>query len=473
MHWTPQPMHRGRQRLWVGALAVLLLSSCARQSSFSYVQQPTGQSVRELDVQSVEVMSRVPWPEKVVSSVGTWSPCPGEELDAEGAVFELDMALDGPFEVLERGAGQEAIFEEWRQQMSGLVREDQGAQWGNLEAADGVVVLDVTCVREVQRYKVSISDVASGRRAFMRSFAGGDVFDAMHLLGLELGRQYSLQRHPLDGVPEYQLRHDQFDLFEVDEVSAMAWRNEVEDVVERAIRSWQPLKRVNLLSSLTGELTLDPNQGSRTELTLRGTRGAALERHLNGALAGMSQPAIPMFGGIPIHAKATIRWPFSYSHDPAFIVDHRKRARLLPEVVARLANAPTGRYAFEMSFWQLGEQEEKRVRLLHGETRSTGKALLLSALMPGSGLSYVTYGEKRGAPYLLAVAGSVALSWLCFEQMGRVTDESLKEDWGERGTLAGLAGLLIYGTGILQTYEEAMLRQEAMEAFLEENADRD
>jgi len=475
MERIPKPRGKrvGHSAVWACLSLILLLTSCATQSSFQYVHQPVGQSVRELDVQAQEVRNRVPWPEKVASSVGVWSPCPEQELDEDGAVFEMDMALDGPFEVLERGAGQEAILEEWRQQMSGVVREDPNVEWGNLMAADGVVVLDVTCVGDVQRHSVTISDVASGRRAFMRSYAGGDVFDAMYLLGLELDQQYTLERHPLDGLSEAELRASEFDLFEVDEISAMSWRNELEDVVEKSIRDWRPMKRVSLLSSVKAELTLHPREGSRTRLSVRGGRGAAIERHLNASLSGLSLPAIPMFGGVPLRTTATLTWPFSYSYDPAFLFNHRRRYRTMPELEPWLKDAPNGRYEFEMSFWQLGEVEEKNIRLRHGQTRGVETALLMSLLIPGSGLSYVTYKEERGSPYLLGVAALSALGWFCWNRAESASTEIASEEWRERSFYSWLGGALVYGSGVYRTYEEALRREEAMEAFLKEKASRD
>lgn len=456
---------------WV-LLCGVVLTSCAQYSNFQYVHQPVQQAARELDVQSQDVLNRVPWPEKVVSTVGEWSPCPEEEFDEDWAQFELDLALDGPFEVLERGDGQEVIFEEWRQQMSGLVQDDGTNEWGSLAAADGVVVLDVNCVRDVQRYSVSISDVASGRRAYMRSFSGGDVFDAMHLLGLELERQYTLQRHPLDGVSEEVLRSREFDFFEVDEVSAMAWRNQFEDVVERAIRRWQPMKRTSLFSTLKGELTLHPEQGSRAKLTIRGSRGAEMERYLKAAINGMSLPATPLFGGVPLHATAAISWPFSYSFEPSFLVNYRRGGNAPREVATQLKDAPDGRYEFEMSFWQLGAVEEKNVRLRQGKTRSVGKAVLMSSLVPGSGLSYASYGKKKGAPYFLGVAAFSALSWWCFRKAGQAPTDNVQEEWTEYGLFTGIGGLYVYGAGVAATYHEALEREKEMDAFLGKNADR-
>jgi len=57
--------------------------------------------------------------------------------------------------------------------------------------------------------------------------------------------------------------------------------------------------------------------------------------------------------------------------------------------------APSGNYSFEMHHVLRGKQVRSSVNLIDSHHRPSGVGMVLSALLPGSGIPYVTFGESQ------------------------------------------------------------------------------
>ena len=380
-------------------LSLTLLSSCTTQQAVLYV--PT----KEVDVQSMELGEVQRWPERMVTMTGRIMPCPETSADVSHALDDFEKALGTTTTLLERGNVKDAILEEWQEQMSGLYDELTTAQWGNLAGADGVAMLEIACRNGIQVHAVTVSDAETGQRLFSEQYVGGNVASAMNLFAMELAARDQIVRHPLDGVPEPVLRDSTFSYFEVDGLGAATWRTEMEAVMQRALSRYRPSNRMNLDAPVEVDLDLDPLRGAIVDFHVSGLRSEMVERHFRDAASGIALPAVPTYAGVRLHATAEITLPFRFYYDPRFPMRVRMEGAEGPqEVRDALRGAPSGNYEFQYRFWQLGNKQSNETQLISAQPRSTGGALALSAVVPGMGMEYVTFGQKKGGNWLLAVA---------------------------------------------------------------------
>lgn len=390
-----QPVQKG-----VGIFGfLLLLTSCTTQQSVLYVPS------KEVDSQSMELGDVQTWPERMVTMTGRMEPCPETIEDVSHALDDFENALTATTTLLERGNVKEAILEEWQEQMSGLYDESTTVQWGNLVGAEGVATLDITCRSGIQVHAVTVSDVETGQRVFKEQYVGGNVASAMNLFAMELTARDQIVGHPLEGVPEEVLRDSSFSFFDVDELGAVTWRTELEAVMQRALGRYRPSNRMNLNAPLEVDLDLDPFRGATVEFHTSGLRSEMVERYLRDATSGLVLPSVPSYAGVRFHATAEVTFPFRFYYDPQFHVRVRMEGAEGPqEVRDALRGAPPGNYEFQYRFWQLGVKQSNETRLISAQPRSAGAAVALSALAPGMGMEYVTYGKEKGVNWFLAVA---------------------------------------------------------------------
>ena len=459
------------------AAVVFFFASCSPQIPLMYV--PT----KEVDVQSMEVGRLDRWPERTIAMTGEVSPCPGEVLAEGQALNAFQEALGETTTILERGAVKEAILDEWREQMSGIYDDATTSEWGNLSGADGVAMLEVTCREGIQVHAVTVSDAETGHRLFSERYVGGELSSAMQLLSMELDARDRIVRHPLDGLSDAQLRDSTFNYFEVDELGALTWRTELEAVMQRALTRYRPASRLNFSEPLEVELDLDPRRGASLDFHVSGLRSEMLERHFGDASSGLSLPAIPTFSGIKLHANARVTMPFAFYYDPRFPMRMRMEGAEGPqEVRDALRGAPPGNYEFQYRFWRLGAKEFKDTRLISAQPRSTAGALALSAIAPGMGMERVTFGQKKGGNWLVAVLLPAALGFTLdalsdrayADYQSALTPEAAALQYKRANQLhhgavltLGVTGVL-WGSSLFATHKAAERHRRALRQFIEQ-----
>ena len=465
---------------WQGiafAWVLFFFASCTQQVPLMYV--PT----KEVDVQSMEVGRLDRWPERTIAMTGDVSPCPGAVLAEGQALNSFQEALGETTTILERGAVKEAILDEWRQQMSGIYDDATTSEWGNLSGADGVAMLEVTCREGIQVHAVTVSDAESGHRLFSERYVGGELASAMQLLSMELAARDRIVRHPLDGLSDAQLRDSTFNYFEVDELGALTWRTELEAVMQRALTRYRPANRLNFSEPLEVELDLDPARGASLDFHVSGLRSEMLERHFGDASSGLSLPAVPTFSGIKLHANARVTMPFAFYYDPRFPMRMRMEGAEGPqEVRDALRGAPPGNYEFQYRFWRLGAKEFKDTRLISAQPRSTAGALALSAIAPGMGMEYVTFGQRKGGNWLVAVLLPAALGFTLdalsdqayADYQSALTPELATSHYNKANQLhqgavitLGISGVL-WGYNLFATHKAADGHRRALRQFIEQ-----
>ena len=454
-----------------------VLSSCTTQQSVLYV--PT----KEVDVQSMELGDVQRWPERMVTMTGRMTPCPESSADVSHALDDFEEALGTTTTLLERGNVKEAILEEWQEQMSGLYDESTTAQWGNLAGADGVAMLEIICRNGIQVHAVTVSDAETGQRLFSEQYVGGNVASAMNLFAMELAARDQIVRHPLDGVPEQVLRDSTFSYFEVDELGAVTWRTEMEAVMQRALSRYRPSNRMNLNVPVEVDLDLDPLRGATVDFHVSGLRSEMVERHFRDAASGMALPAVPTFAGVRLHATAEVTLPFRFYYDPRFPMRVRMEGAEGPqEVRDALRGAPPGNYEFQYRFWQLGTKQSNETQLISAQPRSTGAAMAFSALAPGMGMEYVTYGKEKGGNWLLAVAlptaAGLVLDGLAdraySDYQDALTPTAAESAYAKANRLHKAAFVTLGVTGVLwswnlvETRRAAERHREAIRQFIEQ-----
>ena len=455
----------------------MLLSACSNQQSVLYV--PT----KEVDVQSMELRDVQRWPERIVTMMGRMVPCPESSADVSHALDDFEEALGTTTTLLERGNVKDAILEEWQEQMSGLYDESTTAQWGNLAGADGVAMLEITCRNGIQVHAVTVSDAETGQRLFSEQYVGGNVASAMNLFAMELAARDRIVRHPLDGVPEQVLRDSTFSYFEVDELGAATWRTEMEAVMQRSLSRYRPSNRMNLNAPVEVDLDLDPLRGATVDFHVSGLRSEMVERHFRDATSGLALPAVPTFSGVRLHATAQVTLPFRFYYDPRFPMRMRMEGVEGPqEVRDALRGAPPGNYEFQYRFWRLGAKEFKDTRLISAQPRSTAGALALSAIAPGMGMERVTFGQKKGGNWLVAVLLPAALGFTLdalsdrayADYQSALTPEAAALQYKRANQLhhsavvtLGVTGVL-WGTNLFATHKAAERHRRALRQFIEQ-----
>lgn len=460
----------------VWAPLLILCTSCYHQQAFLYV--PT----KELDVQSMEIEAQDRWPERMVAMVGTLDPCPGAVLDRADVLTAFEGALGTSTTILERGDVKEAILEEWKEQMSGLYDESTTAEWGHLAGADGVAMLDVTCREGIQVHIVTVSDAESGQRLFSENYVGGEWGSAMRLLTMEFESRDRLVRHPLDGLSESTLRDSTFNFFVVDELGAVTWQTGIEAVMQRSLDRFKPTGRLNFNDPIEVELDLHPMRGASMDFHVPGLRSDLLERHFRDASSAQELPPVPTFSGVKLHATANVAMPFAYYYDPRFPMRVRLEGAEGPqEVRDALRSAPAGNYEFEFKYWRLGTKESNETRLLSARPRSTGGALALSAVAPGLGMEYVTFGARQGGNWFLAVMGPAVVGLLLDAVADRAYEDYLaaltpaaaessyrRANRFHKGAFVtlGISGVL-WGWNIYETRRAAENHRLALRQFIE------
>lgn len=104
------------------------------------------------------------------------------------------------------------------------------------------------------------------------------------------------------------------------------------------------------------------------------------------------------------------------------------------------AKAPSGNYDFEMHHELSGASVESRVELIHYRHRPTGVGMLFSAILPGSGLRYVTFRDSR--------------NW-SVEMVGRKSKQGNGNFWSM--AMFGGAAVLLHNLQ-LKAYDDALMR---------------
>ena len=145
------------------------------------------------------------------------------------------------------------------------------------------------------------------------------------------------------------------------------------------------------------------------------------------------------------------------------------RLRQVPGWNSMELKAPSGNYDFEMHHELAGRKVESSVELMGYRHRSTGVGMLFSAVMPGSGIRYVTFKEsqnwsediigrrsKRGNGNFWGVVIFGGAAALLHDLQTRAYDEELARPYGTVASaeaaaepyetpkwgLAGMAGLI-------------------------------
>lgn len=376
-------------------LIFILCLSCSEQ--FAYSQTESQQSSL---------------PSSVFVIIGDIDECVLLGLSETEIETEFIKFLSTDFVVLERGGVHDAIIEEWRSQMSGIYDESTTVDFGELDGAEGIAMINVECNSEVVKCNVSISDVETGRRVYTESFLASDLIKALTMFSLDLSRKHKSTMHPLDIYSKAELRDSVFSFFEVDELAAMTWLDEFETTLQNSLVSYVPNKNVELSGVLTAELNVDYFNGVNYKFTIPGNKNESLINHLNFDATSLIKVEVPKYNGEYIKTYARKEYPIILRANNSYAIKVRDDFYTDNIEINKVLNqAPRGDYNFNFKHIRLADFDYSHNQLVSGSGRSVVTSLLLSSVMPGLGIDYGTYKSKKGTLYLISFCLTNAIGW--------------------------------------------------------------
>lgn len=324
----------------------------------------------------------------------------------------LAKALSQHFIVLQRGGIQDAIEREQLDNMGGLFDENQRAELGVLEGAGAIVSASLNCREQRQVLTVNITSVETTRLLYTHSFYGVDLKHAFRLFEVDLDRLMNKDEHPLREMTQEQLRDNVFDLHVVDYQFADFWTNAVEQVLFTGLKEYTSsptldvhgLVKVNMVSDHLGMMT--------SQVELQPSKFRQLTKHLQAHVNMVPERTAPTYDENIVRVESHPSWPFHLTLNERKSVNWNGSSPVGTESwKSQLQSAPQGRYVFRLHSLRLGMREYSSNQLLEGKGRKEISSMAFSAIIPGSGIGFGTFGNNKGRHHLLIV-GSLACASL-------------------------------------------------------------
>lgn len=310
--------------------------------------------------------------------------------------------------VLQRGEVQDAIEREQLESMGVQFNENRTAEFGAMEGAQAIVSVSFDCRNQVQILTVNITSVETTRLLYTNSFNGVDLNHVFRLFEMDFDLAMKKGAHPLSEFSEDQLRTNIFELELVDFQFSDSWNRAIEQSLFSGLLDFRSNKHLAVEGVAQVRMSSDEFGMMHVHLELKPAKSRELTEHLQLRLNDVTPRVAPKYGQRTVLVQAQPNWSFTLETSPRETVLLTKRSSISNSPWhAELSTAPSGKYVFQSHAIRLGIREFSSVELLEGKGRNEITAMALSAVLPGVGVSYGTFGNERWGHHLLAV-GSLA-----------------------------------------------------------------
>ncbi len=360
----------------------------------------------------------IAWPEKVIIEISPSSYCAGKEMLQEDLAFEFSKALASELVVLERGKVQKAIEDELREGMQATFDPVSTVDAGYFEGADGVAVLAVSCSSGQTKCAVTLSNVASGRRVYSESFVANDVTNALAMLSLDLELSKQEQGHEafFAKYTQQQLKNSVFSLRDADVFAARKWESEAEYGLYRSLSSFVSKNELNVSSPISVSMTTNGFGSHFFEVQCDGMRERSLMQHVESELARSVGIEPIRYHQQNIQTQIQGEWSVFLLVNPELKIRYwGSPAEIREPFRGHLKQAPRGDYTFFSQELIVGNYEHDEVDLVRGTSRSMLTSLMCSSVVPGSGITFGTYGDSQLRYHPFVVYGFAIIGAICFQ----------------------------------------------------------